>query len=465
MRRLWAILTAALVLTASTAAAYELDCVPGSVASSLKGHRDIGTLTLSGSADASDLFFIADSLPVLAELDIRALSIAPYHGKRLKGHTVYPAATIPAGTFGGSKLQKIALPAGLTLGDMAFASSALRSVEIPEGTVALGDGVFADCRSLAEVTLRGDVKTGSHTFHNCVALAKANLGGVRSIADGAFAGCTALAAVEGLQRLEAIGDEAFRGTALSALDLGEAPLRSIGKHSFAASALAEVALPPTLATVGNGAFFGCPNLKKVIMPASLAAISDYMFTNSPVENLEIPRNAQSIGRYALKGSGLVAVVLPAALENIGDGAMEDMQVLRKVDATALSSVPSTGNAVWADVDVKNVKLYVGARNKADFENSPQWQDFDIVAVAASAEAPAVSSSLRGMADGGIIILESDGSDIARLQIFKVSGEPVLDIAPDATRCTADLRRLPAGSIVVVAATLADGTRSILKFAL
>ena len=107
MKVLRAITATCVALIATALPAFETECVPGSLPTALREHRNISTLVLSGSADASDLFFIADSLPTLTDLDISGISIAAYHGKRLKGNTVYPEDAIPAGTFGGTKLQRV----------------------------------------------------------------------------------------------------------------------------------------------------------------------------------------------------------------------------------------------------------------------------------------------------------------------------------------------------------------------
>ncbi len=444
-------------------AAFETECVPGSLPSSLREHKNISSLVLTGTADASDLFFIADSLPVLIELDISGLDIAAYYGKKIKGSTVYPESAIPAGTFGGSKLQSVALPEDVTIGDMAFASTPLRSIIIPART-KVGAGAFADCSRLTEISVKGDISAACYIFRNCSRLVKANLGSTTTIPEGAFAGCSALSSIEGTGNLKDIGTEAFQDTRSLEKFSFIPGLASIGDRAFQSSGITEIALPETLATIGNGAFFDCNNLTKVILPPSLLSMSNYLFANSPVADMTIPENLRSIGQYSLKGSSLVAIVLPSSLESIGNGAMEDSKQLRSIDVNTLKAVPATGADVWAATDVANVKLYVGT-NKADFESAPQWQDFDITEGVSDIETPAYGNRISASLKGNILTLSSDGPAISYVLIVKASGEPVLNTNPEIPVCVADLRSLPKGTVIIVTATLADGAGTILKFAL
>ena len=463
MKVLRAITATCVALIATALPAFETECVPGSLPTALREHRNISTLVLSGSAGASDLFFIADSLPTLTDLDISGISIAAYHGKRLKGNTVYPEDAIPAGTFGGTKLQRVILPPGISVGDMAFASTALRSILVPART-RIGEGAFADCRTLTEAKIQGDISSARHAFRNCTALVNTDIGATTTIPDGAFAGCTSLSEINNTESLRSIGKEAFYGTA-SLKNFVFAPgLAYIGDRAFASSGLTEISLPESLANIGNGAFFDCKNLVKVILPSSALSLSDYLFTNSPIADMPIPENLQSIGRYAMKGSSLVAVLLPSSFGSIGDGAMEDSKCLRAIDVNALASVPATGADVWAATNVADVKLYVGA-NKADFESVPQWQDFDITEGTSGVETPANGHHIKARFTDNILTLSSDGPDISEVLIAKASGEPVINTKPNAPVCVADLRNLRKSTTIIISATLADGSRSILKFAL
>lgn len=449
-------------LLAVAATALEIQCGAGTLASALAGNRDATSLTVSGTLDASDLFFIADSLPGLTQLDISGATIVPYHGKKIKGSPVHPAA-IPAGAFGGSKLKSISLPADISIGELAFASSGLKSITI-SGATRIGDAAFADCRELAETQLSADVRLGTYTFRNCTALKTVDLGGSVKVPDGTFAGCSALAELSGTENLAEIGSEAFLGTS-ALIEFPSSPrLARIGEYAFASSGIRELRLGENTTAIGKGAFFGCENLKEATLPSSLALMSDYMFAGCPLAALSIPSNLSEIGRFALKGTALVTVVLPSSLDAVGDGAMEDMQSLGSIDVRSLDAVPDTGADVWVGIDVSKVKLYVGA-DKAGFSNAPQWQDFDIDNDPGAVDSPLAPSGLHVRFANGILTIASDGSNIEDVVIFKLSGTPVASFTPDSQVCIADLSHLDKGSILVVAATLADGTRSTIKIAL
>ena len=139
----------ALVAAVWAAGAKTVECRPGELCK-LVGQEfwNVADLTLTGTADASDLFFIGDRMPALEHLDMSALTITAYAGKPLRGSASYPSAAIPSGTFAGSRLREVLLPPGLDIGDMAFGNTQLVNIILPHSTRRVGLGAFAGCISL-----------------------------------------------------------------------------------------------------------------------------------------------------------------------------------------------------------------------------------------------------------------------------------------------------------------------------
>lgn len=490
IRYFTAALSAAIAILPS--AALDLQCTPGSLATSGADYSNETELRISGTVDASDLFFIGDKMTGLKTLDLSQCKIAAYKGEPLKGQSEYPASAIPFAAFAGSPITSVALPSAISVGDMAFASSALTSLVVPEGTVALGQGAFSKCPNLKEVTLT-PATSGGCVFKDCTALRSVNLQGVSAVADGEFAGCAALAEVNGSEALVSIGNSAFEGcgalvsfsfgrplktvgayafarTALVMLNLESTSLSSLGDWAFAYNtALVEATLPSSLPRVGKGVFFDCPALSQVNLPAACAAIGDYALKGaSGLLQLAMPQGVESIGELALKdASSLTDVKIPASVQYIGSGAMEGMTSLARIDATDLTSVPELGNDVWAGLDQADVLLSVGESTVDDFKAAPQWQEFTLRSVPTSAVGPVVDelaeSSLSGYFDGRTLHLRAKGADVASVALYNAAGALLAYASPKADMVEMDTSAFD-DSLFIVRCVLDGGKITTLKLA-
>lgn len=468
--------------------------VPGNLSQSIAGDvAAVESLTVTGSVDARDLFFIARSMPALTSLDLSGCTIEAYRGEPLEGKSAYDAATIPTGCFAGTALSSIALPSPVVLGDMAFAGTKLTSVDLSQGSVALGMGCFASCGELASAKLGAGVAGGSYTFRDCTALAAADLAGLTAVGDSDFAGCRALSAVTstgtlttigaraffgcyGLKgfafpaTLTAIGDGAFMESGLERAELGSATgLKTIGAWAFAGDAdLTAVHLPESATEIGPSAFFDCYSLSSLDLPSGCRQLPDYLLKDAAAMagDVALPTSVTSIGNYSLKGaSGITGLYIPGEVTSIGDGAMEGMTALNTIDATALRSVPALDNNVWAEVDQPTVRLDVHPDIADSFRDAPQWQDFRINATDTGIDNSPMASAaaVSGIYTGATLSLRSTGADIAVVDIYNLDGRLLAQAAPASSTCTIDTSALDA-HIIVVRCFLADGTVAALKMA-
>lgn len=469
--------------------ALTVDSKPGELSSLVSDPAAVTELTLAGTVDASDIFFIADSMPALKSLNLSSASIAGYSGKKIGTSSVYAPGTIPTGAFAGNGITSLVLPAGVKVGDMAFASTALTTLTLPDG-VTLGDGAFADCRSLTGITLN-NTTLGVHSFTSCKALAKVELGGSTVIADGSFSNCSALATVSGADKVVSIGDKAFSGcSALTTFDFGKqlvsigdqafassglesanmqrcSALRSIGSWAFASDKNLETVSLPDDAVLGQGVFFECTALKNVNIPENIISVPEYALKgNTAMESIAIPEGIGTIGAYSMTGaSGIETVSIPSTITEIGDGAMEGMTNLSKISAGTLAEVPQTGRDVWKGVNQANVRLEVNKGAKPLFEVADQWKDFNI-AIVTNVQAPSVEVpqvKVRGRFDGTVLMLEATGDDITTVELFDLAGALLhrsfhSDISVDIDTSNIDT------NLMLVRCTLATGSTASLKMA-
>lgn len=471
-----------------TASADEVACTPGALKTLINEPATTVDLTLTGSVDASDLFFIADEMPALRTLNLAGATIAEYNGLALRNLTHYPAATIPANAFMGSHLTSLTLPtATTTVGDAAFAGSKLTAVTLTPAVQATGMGVFGGCLDLQTVTT-GGATLGDYAFIGCTALTSADLTGNTTLPEGTFQGCSALSSLVASDKLTAIGARAFEGcSGLNTISLGK-PLTAMGARVFAQSGLTnpdltactsltaipawafancndlmEAFLPANLQVVGPGAFFECSNLAVVTFEA--ATLGDYCFKGAGMTGRvsPVPEGVQTIGAYALKDTrNITELELPNSLEYLGDGAMEGMTGLNTLRGDAMDHVPALGTAVWAGVDQRNVLLYLNRDYSPEFISAPQWQDFKIVAESTEYVHPdaSLAHNLRARFNGPVLEIRVTGRNIGKVELYDVAGTLLLTENCNAEEADIDTSAWQTNIFVV--SIVGNGQQAVLK---
>lgn len=484
-----------LILLAGTATATMADTVestPGALSGAISSPATVEQLAVTGTVDASDLYFIAGSMPALRTLDLSDAAIAAYTGDRLGNKTSYPAAAIPAHVFAGSAITSVTLPsqAGLAIGYAAFAGSAVTSVTLPSNVVSvghaafsgcpaltsasiaaasLGDGAFAGCPALTSATFTADATLGDNAFAGCPALT--TVGGsehITAIGGRAFADCGALAGFSFGAKLAGIGDEAFVRAGLRNVDLSPATgLESVGKWAFALMPYLESAVMGN-ARADEGVVFGCPELRSFELSQKSTEVPDLAYSkNSSLSPAGLAHSdIVRIGDYAMSGlSGISTITLPASLEELGDHAMAGMTGLTAITSPA-PSAPATGTDVWHGVEQRDVRLIVPDGSEGSYKAADQWQNFNILGMSQSADAISgeVFDGLRARFEGNLLFVSiADGTGIASLGLYNASGTLLFAGTPGRPLVTIDTADA-ADRVFILVATLTDGRRAALKIA-
>lgn len=408
-----------------------VDCLPGSLKTLIEKPEEVAELTIRGTVNATDLKFVADSLPALRSLDLSSCTVA----EGVISH------------FEASKVESIVLPCEgrLVIGDFAFASSALKTVEIPSNVVSIGTAAFADCRALTSVSIAG-ASVGESSFENCESLASVvGANTIEQIGNNAFEGCVSLADFDFSPAIRSIGNSAFAGCRFESVVIpAEAPLKSVGEWVFAYNPnLMLVSLPQSTVSVGKGAFFACSALCELTLPAACTRIEDYGMT----------------GLAAIRH-----IALPGELEYIGSHAMEGMTGLATVDGSQLTAVPDLGEEVFFGVNQSMVHLNVGERYAEDFKAAEQWQEFNINAdVTNSNLSEILSNQLYGRLIDDVIYVESIGLPIDYLELYTIEGLMPVRARVSAEQFTVDVSAFDS-KIFIVRCVLADKSIATLKLA-
>lgn len=475
-----------------TATATTVHSTAGQLSSQISDAAAVTELTIDGTVNAADLFFIGSELTSLHSLDLSAATIVAYSGRRLGNLTAYPAGAVPASCMAASPVETVVLPAagalsigagafagaGLTaivlgenieaVGDGAFAACpALASASI-EGSPALGTGVFSGCQALKSVTFQAEISLPAHTFANCSALADVNGSQfVTEIGDGAFSDCHALTAFKAGSNLQSVGSDAFRGTSLKVIDLSSTRVSELGSWAFADNPELTTAHIDDITTLSEGVFFNCPALATLTIGGVLEAIPAYAYTKSaevPVSQA-VPENVRTIGAYALSGNNAPSMTLPQSLDSIGDHGMERMNNLTEL-AIYTNTVPALGQNVWDGINASDVTLNVLTGMQPEFMAADQWRNFHIIGVSDSSDAVSSSAAATqvsaNLADGTLTV-RSAGAEIAYIHICDPKGVLLKSLAPHSTEATAFVGDLTS-KILLVTAGLSDGTLVALKMA-
>lgn len=489
------LLSSAVFVAAGVVCAHGLEVevtAPGTLSESVTDPSAVTQLTLSGTVNAADLYYIGMNMTGLTSLDMSRVTIDEYMGTVVMGRTFYPAATLPYGVFMGLPLTSVTLPqqSGLVISEGAFMNTSLTSLPTFENVDSIGQAAFAGCNSLQTLTMP-KTKMNSAVFADCTALTTVDMGTATEIPALTFHGCTALTTINGAANIVSIGDRAFEGdTSLKTFDFGQ-NLRYVGSSAFAATGLTEIdmsralkleeinreafadsklqsaILPDNVATIGDGVFFGNNSMKEIQLPAALITLGEHSLVSTRLREIKLPDNVEEIGAYALKGqTNITGIYLPPSLIYIGDNGMEGMTALSRIDVRDHTSVPELGENVWEGVNPSKVFVTVNANYINDFENALQWKDFNFNIIAGAEEIvddQTAGRNVRGRFVGTDLQIESIGADIDIVRLFDTAGRLLLSVEPRSTTATIDTSDFP-GGVFIVNIVLDDKTPATLKLA-
>lgn len=179
----------------------------------------------------------------------------------------------------------------------AFSSTGLKKVRL-KNIKELEGGAFVYCKNLKEVYLSDYLeKIAKSTFEYCSSLEIAHIGkNIEEIQDNAFCNCENLTEVIFGDELKEIGPNAFyRCTSLKKINVGN-KLEKIGINSFyGCSSLKKINLGDSLISIGNQGFRDCVKLEEIYLGKSINRLNDYIFSNTNIKEVYIPKNIKQIG--------------------------------------------------------------------------------------------------------------------------------------------------------------------------
>lgn len=356
------------------------NCIALTGVSMPAGMESIGALAFKGCTKLASAA-LGNSLTLLGD--------SAFYGCSALQSVELPVTVSSVGTrtFAGcSALNAVGLGNVSAIGEAAFnGCSALTEIAIPNGVETLGNYAFYGCSALATVTLgtqersSSSLKTiGDYAFAETAVKSVVLPNGVSTLGNYAFNKCASLATVSLGNSLTAIGDYAFSDCKkLESVTFGSA-LETIGERAFASAKISSLVLSATVRTIGDWAFYNNP-LTAITFNDGLQSIGSRAFYGVSVQTLNIPNSVTSIGSYAFEkctkltsatlGTGissipdymfsscsaLTSVVLPENITGIGNSAFYNCKGLKSLPVT--ESITSIGtNAFYGCTSLTSVNL-------------------------------------------------------------------------------------------------------------
>lgn len=274
----------------------------------------------------------------------------------LGNYAFYGCSSLATVTLGTQERSSSSLK---TIGDYAFAETAVKSVVLPDGVSTLGNYAFNKCASLATVSLGNSLTAiGNYVFSGCSAIESLVIpNSVTSIGSYAFEKCTKLTSATLGTGISSIPDYMFSScSALTSVVLPE-NITGIGKYAFQSTAFTELPLTASITEIKDYAFKSCTKLTSVAIPDRVTKLGTYVFQScTGLESAKIGGGVTSVPNYMFHGcTNLVNVELSEKVTSIGNSAFYNCKGLKSLPVT--ESITSIGtNAFYGCTSLTSVNL-------------------------------------------------------------------------------------------------------------
>ena len=374
MSRKYIIIIAFLSLITLHALALDVRNTAGMLSQNVKD-LDVTSLTVTGTINASDLYFISGNLHLLTSLDLSGVEVTSCTTtERHYLQQIFAANELPVACLADMGLTSVKLPSGLlTIGRAAFAGcDKLTEITLPANLDSIADFAFAGCESIKAVTIPAKVETvGCGAFMRCSALTDFTVESsshLRRLDAAALMDCPSLTNVSLGASIRSLGERSLAGTGLKTLDLsGNKNLAELGDWVMVETPVTKVVLPASVTSLGDGAFLYDKSLASIRLSDKLTTLNDYLLAGTGLTGTLSISGTESMGDYVMYNADKLSVVeLPATLTWLGTRAMAGMTGMKALTSNAVE-VPALGSNVWT--------WGIRAYRSTDFYN---WEDMGLI---------------------------------------------------------------------------------------
>jgi uncharacterized repeat protein (TIGR02543 family) len=231
---------------------------------------------------------------------------------------------------GSSCAGTVLLPDGIkAIGNSAFETATLTSINIPAGVISIGDYAFFNTTDLTSFTVAAD--NPNYSVNDGVLLNKA-------------------------------------GTTLLLYPVGKTATSYL--------------IPSGVTSIGDWAFYQENSLNSITIPEGVVTIGNHSFRNlSALTSITLPATLGSIGEYAFSfATALTSIIIPANVATIGSNAFEYAVALSNI--YFLGDAPTVGPDAFANIATPP-KAYVNAASASSFTigDDGKWNGLTVVDLA------------------------------------------------------------------------------------
>lgn len=363
----------------------------------------VTNLTVTGTIDARDFKILREAMPVLASIDLSAVTIETYNGTdgSASGSVTYPANEMPQFAFCSPSTW--------------IGKKTLTNILLPVSVTSIGGDAFDDCSGLTSVNITASVTSiKSYAFYKCSGLTSVTISpSVTSIGTFAFYGCSGLTSITIPASVSTIGSSAFsRFKGMIIVDEGNStyssadgilfnksqtllivcPVSKTGSYDIptsvtsienaafeSCSSITSISIPPSVTSIGTYAFSLCTGLTSVTIPALVTKLPNGAFYKcSGLTSVILPSSLTSIGlRVFSFCTGLTSFTIPSLVTTIGSYTFEGCSGLTSIYANAATPVVNQTSmfGVFDGVNKTSCILYVPVGAKTAYQTANLWKDF------------------------------------------------------------------------------------------
>lgn len=284
----------------------------------------VTNLTITGNIDARDVKTMRDNMPLLAVLDMGAVSIKEFSGDATNGFAIYPANEMPQYSFCTSITYR--------------GKTSLRTIIFPTSITSIGISAFENCTGFTGILTLGNSITaiGIRAFSYCSGFRGSLIlpNSVTTIGSGAFSYCSGFTSLTLPSSVTTIENAAFYYCT------GFTDINSLN------------ATPPTL---GPSCFAKITSITDVFVPTDAAvttykASSWYTFFTGTIIKKASPSATSNLNNSTIK-------VYPLASEIFIEGTSSgESATLYSINGKQIQTIKSQGNRM--DIPVQRNAVYL-----------------------------------------------------------------------------------------------------------